>query len=182
MSSWRTRRSMTKRPCDPMTRKESLMWAAGLFDGEGCITSRKKDKACLNLCLAMTDEDSVIKFHQVVGVGNVTIKNSPSMKIKGWKTAWVWNTSGFENVQFVVASLWEGLSLRRKSRYKDLLSVYNAKRSQTFHHLGRGDIVDLKQMLNSGTSRRDAAKRFGVTPTAIHLRMKRERDSQQAPM
>ncbi len=43
-------------------------WAAGLFEGEGCIT---RCNGRPRLSLRMTDEEAVRRFAEVVGVGKV---------------------------------------------------------------------------------------------------------------
>lgn len=58
-----------------MPTEAEIAWAAGLFEGEGCIierTQRARDGSTLHyqcLQLTMTDRDVVERFHQVVGCG-----------------------------------------------------------------------------------------------------------------
>jgi hypothetical protein len=47
---------------------EGTAWAAGLFEGEGCISLVK---GYVHLVLKMTDEEIVRRFHRVIGVGSV---------------------------------------------------------------------------------------------------------------
>ena len=96
-----------------------MMWAAGLFEGEGCISSwRRKDTHTpqLTMNLTSTDEDVVRRFHGIVGVGSVGGPHD-----RGYKPTWSWRTSGFPSSQAVVAMLWDGLGKRRKARAKELL-------------------------------------------------------------
>lgn len=99
--------------------RSEVMWAAGLFEGEGCISSwRRKDTHTpqLTMNLTSTDEDVVRRFHGIVGIGTVTGPHD-----RGHKPTWSWRASGFPSAQAVVAMLWDGLGIRRKARAKELL-------------------------------------------------------------
>lgn len=97
-----------------------LIWASGLFEGEGCITlrtTRSMNNPTLALRLKMTDEDSVRRFHAAIGgLGNT---NGPYET--GHKPNWVWQCDGFEKGQAIIAMLWNGLGLRRKARAREAL-------------------------------------------------------------
>jgi hypothetical protein len=87
-----------------------LAWASGIFDGEGCIYSQDGRPY---LQVAMTDEDSVRRFHAAVG-GLGTVRPFSGSRTK---TMWRWRLTNFEGVQAVIAMLWYGLSRRRKDYY-----------------------------------------------------------------
>lgn len=62
-------------------------WAAGLFEGEGCIT-RKKNSNRYELKINLTDLDILEKFQEVVGCGNI---NQQKYKSKNHhKDIWKW--------------------------------------------------------------------------------------------
>lgn len=65
--------------------KELIIWSAGLFDGEGCITSSKQCNLFTLCCiLTMTCRETVDRFHRITGVGTVC-----SIPAKGkWKAKW----------------------------------------------------------------------------------------------
>ena len=68
----------------------------------------------------MTDEDSVRRFADIVGVGRVNDRgNSPSLAV--FKRQWVWHTEKFEHVQYVLAVLWPWLGARRQGRAAEVL-------------------------------------------------------------
>ena len=52
---------------------KTIEWAAGLFEGEGCIVKRK-DRNLYRLQLVMTDLDVVQDFRKVVGLEDRTIE------------------------------------------------------------------------------------------------------------
>ncbi len=104
-----------------------MAWAAGLFEGEGCITIGRSTSDIIypRLQLAMNDEDIVRRFHSIVGVGTVYFK--PSKNPKHGDT-WVWRTGSFHHAQAVICMLWSYLGLRRTARAKEVLTM--AKESE----------------------------------------------------
>ena len=61
-------------------------WAAGLFEGEGCISIRPDVKSVI-LKLSSTDKDILDRFHKIVGGGAIY-----ESKVKpGRKPCWEWN-------------------------------------------------------------------------------------------
>ena len=67
----------------------TIEWAAGLFEGEGCITHNSNGLP--RLIMSMTDEDVMESFRDIIGVGNVHLKKG---KFKAhWKPAWEWTIS-----------------------------------------------------------------------------------------
>jgi len=105
------------------------MWAAGLFEGEGCITHNGKasDRVlCPKLILCSADRDVVKRFHSAVGdIGYFRPRGGRLQEHHRYQ--WEWRVMGFEKVQSVVAMLWMGLGERRKARAKEILSIHLAK-------------------------------------------------------
>ena len=56
--------------------KDTIEWAAGIFEGEGCIYRHQKRRLFI-MVVKMKDEDIIKRFYSVVKVGRVT-----SRKIK----------------------------------------------------------------------------------------------------
>lgn len=95
-----------------------LAWAAGLFEGEGSISSEKKRRGGITLALAMTDEDVVRRFHEAVGRGTV---NGPHLR-SGQKPQWTWRCSTLEAVE-VLALLAPLFGIRRAAKADEVLSA-----------------------------------------------------------
>jgi hypothetical protein len=106
----------------------SLGWAAGLFEGEGCIHSHpsraRGGGRCAKLDLAMTDEDVVRRFHSVVGVGVVYGPRFQGDR----KPTWRWSTTRFEHAQYVVALFWNWFGRRRKAKAVSMLTEVHSDR------------------------------------------------------
>jgi hypothetical protein len=106
-----------------------LAWASGLFDGEGCITygrdTRYPKFVYVRLHLAMTDEDSVIRFRDALGFGLLTL---PRIR-PGRKKLYQWRVNNFEQAQAAIALLWFGLNDRRRARARECLDAVRESQS-----------------------------------------------------
>ncbi len=118
-----------------MIRKADIdvAWAAGLFEGEGCITANVTKAKGLTyrrpyLSLRSTDLDVVERFHGVVGCGRVLPIKSPSHVNKGRKPAWDWRAASSEDVQAVLTLLRPHLGDRRGEKADEALSFYTTYR------------------------------------------------------
>jgi len=97
-----------------------LIWASGLFEGEGWIgLHRKKTARC---SVDMTDEDTLRRFHRAVGNIGVIYGPRPDYG-RTRKTTWRWSVSSFEGTQAVIAMLWNGLGKRRKERAREVFQI-----------------------------------------------------------
>ena len=97
---------------------DELMWATGLFEGEGCITMRRRRKRrYVALSIEMTDEDVLHRFRRVVGVGNVV---SPRQRGIRRKPTWTWVVVGHD-AETLVRRLLPELGARRRQRALDVL-------------------------------------------------------------
>lgn len=101
-------------------------WAAGLFEGEGCIfgyPAGHPQGRGVRLHLRSTDLDVLERFRKVVGVGYI----HKAKKYKPHhKDCWVWATGSFEEGQHVIAMLWRWLGERRQSKAHDVLTGYRS--------------------------------------------------------
>lgn len=115
--------------------RENLAWAAGLFEGEGCITLSGKPPSGKRVVLelGMTDEDVVKKFHAIVGVGHVGGPYHPSTRPNHHKPHWRWTVTGGRQAQAVLAALWPFLCLRRKAKAEEAIRFFAAQQVWTKH-------------------------------------------------
>lgn len=94
-----------------------IAWAAGLFEGEGSIfrVNQVRDNGKIysyaRLELKMTDEDIVVKFQEITGVGLIHYK--PSRRAD-WKDAWCWQLSNIYKCRQLIRLFWPYLGNRRK--------------------------------------------------------------------
>ena len=106
--------------------RENIAWAAGLFEGEGCISS---GRAGIRLSLGMTDKDVVEKFLSIVGVGTIGKPTS----LPNRKPCWYWVLYKVEHSQAVLAALWPFLGQRRRARAVELIQRWASLKPKRKH-------------------------------------------------
>ena len=102
--------------------KHDITWAAGLFEGEGCICRSKPNgrKAFRGkLRIVMLDEDIVKRFAAIVRCGHVhgPIKHTRSGRADYWK----WETSRWRDIVHVIVLLRPHLGVRRQQQLDTVL-------------------------------------------------------------
>lgn len=103
---------------------EDIIWAAGLFEGEGCISvCREQGSYPLpRLTLCMTDYDVVLRFlYSVMGIGTIY---GPRIPKNGDKPSWTWTANGYERCKAILSLFWSWLGQRRKARAIDIFTQY----------------------------------------------------------
>lgn len=144
--------------------RETMAWAAGLFEGEGCFTRASSNPRNIAAALRMTDRDVVRRFQDVVGVG--TIYASPPQQ-KGWKKQWCWKVGSFEDVQAVAVFLWPWLHSRRKRKIVKILKAYHEHEPLSVKESALR-FEGVRRALTAGNISQTAiAKKFRVTPATI---------------
>lgn len=104
--------------------RETLAWAAGLFEGEGCISHyHPLGHDYIQSSLQMNDEDRVRLFHEAIGGLGAVYHEAPKLdKVPPRRhDTWRWASGKFEHVQAVIAMLWPWLGPRRRARAAELL-------------------------------------------------------------
>lgn len=107
-----------------------IAWAAGLFEGEGCITASTRPDGYVryvNLALTMTDLDVVEKFACIVGIESV---KTYAGVYEGRKIRHVWQTNKISEVLRVYNLLEPHLGPRRRARAHELIAAYVASRQE----------------------------------------------------
>lgn len=157
--------------------RENLAWAAGIFEGEGSITRRRKRDT--NLVLAMTDEDVVRRFHEAIGHGTVY---GPYKTSSGVKLQWRWACTGSKNCIAVLAALWCFLGKRRKERATIAMKEMALIRSHGSNFCKRGHPFDeLNTITENGGRVCRRCKYDGINRRAKQkrLRLKEEKYGHQ---
>lgn len=117
-----------------MTRAEDVAWAAGLFEGEGCISLRNKTRTTrpgIRFTLSSTDKDVVDRFHTVVGCGSVT---GPCWSTLATKEQWRWAASRRADVILLAELLRPHLGTRRLARLEECEAIVAALPEKTNHN------------------------------------------------
>ena len=102
-------------------------WAAGLFEGEGSVTTQPsgtRGRLRVRFSLATTDEDVILRFQRVLGCGTV---RGPFMKKGALKPQWSYYAGRAEHVQHIAAILRPYLGSRRSAKLEECLAAYAAQ-------------------------------------------------------
>ena len=89
-----------------------IAWAAGLFEGEGCISANNV------LRLQMTDKDVVERFRDIIGFGK--IYHYPP-RDSSRKETWTWYLQKRVNVRYVLGKLLPYFGQRRAYKALNML-------------------------------------------------------------
>lgn len=98
-----------------MGKQSNVAWAAGLFEGEGCLTIRGPWKSAA-LSLSSTDLDVLERFREVVGEGSII---GPDVRGSN-KPIWRWHVQGAAEVLVVIRLLEPYFGERRKARAEEV--------------------------------------------------------------
>lgn len=106
---------------------DSLAWAAGVFEGEGCIGVRKhaqyKDSVYSRMTISMTDADVIQRFRDAVGVGTVQGPHN-----YGNKPVYRWYVGTVKEVEALILRLAPWLSSRRLVQAVNALAADSRRR------------------------------------------------------
>lgn len=105
-----------------MTREQEIAWAAGLFEGEGCISfAPRNGRIRAVFQMAMTDQDVVERFAQIVGVGKV---RGPIPKGEGNQPQWCYRAGMRAEIFYLAELLGPFLGVRRSAKLRECLAAF----------------------------------------------------------
>lgn len=104
-----------------MARQIDIAWAAGLFEGEGCIfTSNHNIKPQGRLEIRMTDKDVLMRFFRIVGRGEI-YSRSYDQAPNSLKKVYKWGVYDAEGVRYVLNLFAPYFGERRGKKAKEVL-------------------------------------------------------------
>ena len=101
-------------------RYTDIVWAAGLFEGEGSIFIRKQHPNTRSISIAMTDKDVMQKFVNVVGYGNL---NGPYKSTN--KLLWSWEIAKKIQVLRILKMFLPHFGIRRAEKAIEAITFLN---------------------------------------------------------
>lgn len=105
-----------------LTRKEQLVWAAGVLEGEGCFTMKTnnagRDKPAVSC--KMTDLDVLENLKEVFGVGHIYEVATENH----WKDAWTWDVQARADAIAVMEDVLPFMHGRRRAKILSILRKY----------------------------------------------------------
>src|SRR5271157_3947688 len=111
-----------------LRRSERLLWAVGLFEGEGSFDTKVSDVShsygkyhyeSFRMQLSSTDKDVLERFYEYVGIGSLNGPYTDSRDLTR-KPYWHWSTSGPKAVSLAIKFL-PFLGTRRTETFEDLM-------------------------------------------------------------
>lgn len=107
----------------------ALAWAAGLFDGEGCVYLRdgKRDRDRPEITLSITqcfDSEVLVRFRDAVGVGQVTGPVNESGT--GVGPRWNYRSQRTASSLMALASIWPWLGSVKRRQADRAVDSYEA--------------------------------------------------------
>lgn len=112
-----------------MNERESLIWAAGLFEGEGCLSVRFTNRRWryARLTLVMTDEDVVRRWHGIMGgLFYGPLKPGKKSKRPVYKVA----INRWHALCIAVRAMYPYLGKRRRDRIRYILKNFKPLRER----------------------------------------------------
>ena len=100
-----------------------VAWAAGLFEGEGCIHNRGSHSIAVSI--SMTDLDVLEKLSGIYG-GKVT---PLKVREEHWKPSWIWYLYGM-NAKNFLEDVMPYLGSRRKARADEAIDRFSFMQHQ----------------------------------------------------
>ncbi len=111
------------------TNQADVAWAAGLFEGEGCLTWHSVPDTVagrrFKVSIGSNDKDVLDKFAALFPVGKV---RGPYKDGKGRRVSWQYQCTIAEHVYAVVVALYPWLCSRRKARIEQFLTLFKQYR------------------------------------------------------
>lgn len=97
-------------------------WAAGLFEGEGCVFLSIGRRTQRSLIVNMTDEDVLRRFHAIVGCGSLFSVKEHATWQPNWKPQWRWSASRWSDIRELHERFSPWLGERRRAKFVELLA------------------------------------------------------------
>lgn len=104
--------------------REDILWAAGLFEGEGCIDHHKiiSGRIYPRIKLKMCDKDIVERFGKIFDLKVREVTKDKSWK-DHYKDAWYVLATGSKAIA-IIYMLYSFLGTRRKQKAEEVLSAW----------------------------------------------------------
>ena len=112
---------------------EQIAWAAGILEGEGCFSkfdrkypSGNTHSTCAIHC-EMTDEDTIVKLKEILGVGNINYRENHRKDGRIRKPTWILSVQKQKDVFDTLIRVMPHLGVRRLGRAKELFNYLEEK-------------------------------------------------------
>lgn len=139
-----------------------IAWAAGLFEGEGCISRSAARTVRFQLKMQSCDHDVIERFHQIVGLGQVY---GPLRRSLAYKPFWIWTTGRAGSVACVLEAFLPYLGKRRSEKAVEAIAA--SKDVPPPYSLDEDAVRRIKLRAKLGLTQRELGLEFGVNRRTI---------------
>ena len=112
-----------------MKEELDIAWAAGILEGEGCFSSdrdkRRKTTKKLSIRCQMTDQDIILRLHDIFAFGSVYKRKT---RHEHHKQAWEWRVTKQDDIETVIYKILPYLGIRRSEKAKELLAYIDSRK------------------------------------------------------
>lgn len=104
-----------------MSAETEWAWAAGFYDGEGCMCFQKYTDGTqvALMVVAQTNREVLERFQRAVGGGGIY---GPRRQQAGWKLRWDWRTTKKAAIQTALSRMWPYLCEPKRDQAKRILA------------------------------------------------------------
>lgn len=114
---------------DPSTDPIEIGWAAGFYEGEGCIHVDKRGNGSIYLQVRQNDPWALHVFCEIVGTGGVKGPYKPPKNGISVGEYWAYKCGGYDRCKQVTDLIYPYLSVRRQSQIDRAYSALERERS-----------------------------------------------------
>jgi hypothetical protein len=114
---------LTLKPSEETIGLRSIEWAAGLYEGEGCLYLDTSTNAW-RMSMQMTDYDVMREFHATVEVGTLNGPYRRPNQKKEHKSTYMWRTYKQKDVFHLVCEFYPYMGERRRAKFDEFLTTY----------------------------------------------------------
>ena len=115
---------LTLKPNEETIGPKSIEWAAGLYEGEGYLSTTGKTNSGYRLCLRMTDYDVVKAFHATINVGKFYGPYRPPSMPSHYKSLWEVRVNSKHDIFKVICDFYPYMGERRRAKFDEFLTTY----------------------------------------------------------
>lgn len=159
-----------------LTREAEVAWAAGLFEGEGCIRFCKHDRTLgyISLRIKMTDRDVLQRFADIVG-GELKGPYDPPANKPHWKIAWSVQISQTQKSIDVLEAFWPYLGERRRAKAQEVIAQWQENCRSRPMRYSYDQVEEILAQKYLGVSAIELAADYGCSRQYIHSIVRGER-------
>lgn len=96
----------------------SIIYAAGLLEGEGCFSKHKRSNRPNTILYAihceMTDKEPILELQKTFNVGSICYRENKRKDGSVRKASWIWSVQKNTDILFVLESILPYLKAKRR--------------------------------------------------------------------